>query len=132
MVVANKELLPELTEDNKSQYQGRFYYIEDIHVLAVASDSMWVQINPDTRIKSEDQNTNVIKYEDKITITSIVESENAQTNTKSNTSKGSYSFVAGDNIKLDISNDNNIIISSLDTDTIQTISVDNTEDKVGF
>lgn len=87
---------------------GEFYYLEKDNILCIRSGDEWVQINADTTLASNTQNTTVTKTDGNVTVTSTV------SDTIGNSSVGHFSFVKGDNITLD-SNGNQITIAAKDT-----------------
>ena len=143
-MVASETALPPIADAEV----GDFYYISDINVLAVkkaSSDTKWTQINPDTTLKTNNQNVSTSQ----ITADKEVQIFESVSDSKGNTSKGNFNLVAGNNVHLNVDTATNKITISADNDTTNTTysieaskngstaeihlkGNDNSDDKVGL
>lgn len=92
ITVATTADLP--TEGLTSNIPGQFYYVDDISALCVYSKGKWVQINPDTTIKSDDFSVAKDETEKKVTVTNII------TDSTDKEYRGSFEIIEGAGITL--------------------------------
>lgn len=92
ITVATTTDLP--TEGLASNIPGQFYYVDDISALCVYSKGKWIQINPDTTIKSDDFSVAKDETEKKVTVTNII------TDSTDKEYRGSFEIIEGAGITL--------------------------------
>ena len=80
---------------------GQFYYGEDKNIICVYSGGKWVQINPDTTLKSSSAANTVSAITKGAKITTKVE------DTANNTVNGEFSIISGAGVQ--VTNDGNVI-----------------------
>lgn len=79
---------------------GQFYYVSTPNVLCEYNGTSWNQINPDTRLKAENQNTSVSTGTNSATVTSDVEED---LTTGAHHSIGSFTIAGDSNLDVSVS-----------------------------
>lgn len=99
----------QLPTGTSTQAIGQFYYVTHDNVLCVYTASGWVQINPDTALVANSQNTVIATVTDGVSVTSTVEDT---TTPNPNQSIGSFNVVGGGVISVQKGTGNEIVISA--------------------
>lgn len=114
--------------DSLKDYVGQFYYVQSLNILCVVVKEekegqnpvyKWKQINPDTTLAPNEDNTTVKVSNNIATITSTV------ADSKANTSTGKHTVKGGTNITISTDTDG-YIISSTDTNTTYDLGTNTT------
>ena len=89
--------LPKITEVNKQNYAGKFYFITSSNILCVYSNNSWVQINSDTFITGATYSTQVktVNSQDIATVTLTLTSNDSNKNVE-----GDFKLVGKSNINI--------------------------------
>jgi len=115
-IVPQGETLPDSTT-NPNLKTGDFYYWSSQNILAVytglGDTNGWIQINPDTRLKSSTNAVTTADGDDAeaygVTITTTVEEAGKNA---SNSATGNFTLKGGSNVHLALNNNNEIVISA--------------------